>query len=154
MPASSVDHVAHATALEYRSGVGAPRAPEVVRASSDRVPGGGGDSALVDDVVAGVVGRATRGRDGTIGSREDTDVDLIEPSLGCLTEDEVNGTLDVRLRVQLCTSLGEYCVLVSEECATVVALLSCVGGESQSLGALAVGVFHIYVILQDTDISC
>jgi len=50
-----------------------------------------------------------------LGSGEDADVDLLEPGLGVLAEDEIGGTLDVRLCVELDAVLGEDGVLEAVE---------------------------------------
>lgn len=73
-------------------------------------------------------------------------MDLLEPSLGGLAEDEVGGTLDVGLGVELDAGLSEDSVLVAVEAATVVALLGGVGGEGEGLGAGAVGVLYVDVV--------
>jgi hypothetical protein len=81
-----------------------------------------------------------------LGSGEDADVDLLEPGLGVLAEDEIGGTLDVRLCVELDAVLGEDGVLEAVEAARVVALLAVVGGEGEGLGAFAVGVLYVDVV--------
>ena len=146
VPASGIDDVSHARALEDHAGEGTPRATEIVCTSCDGVSRGGSDGGLVDHVVACVVGGASGGGDITLGGCQDADVDLLEPGLGVLAEDEIGGALDVRSRIELGAVLGEDGVLVAVEAAGVVALLARVGGEGESLGALAVGVLHVDVV--------
>ena len=95
MPASGVDDIRHAGALEDYAGVGAPWTAEKVCTSGHGVAGGRGDSGLVDHVVASVVGCASGGGDVALRGCEDADVDLFEPSLRGLAEDEVGRALDV-----------------------------------------------------------
>lgn len=146
VPASAIDDIAQACALEHYAGESSPWTTKIVCTSSDGVPSGSGDGRLVDHVVACVVGGASGGGDVTLGGREDADVDLLEPGLGVLAEDEIGGTLDVGLCVELSAVLGEDSVLEPVEAAGVVALLARVGGEGEGLGAFAVGVLHVDVV--------
>jgi len=73
-------------------------------------------------------------------------VNLLEPGLRGLAEDEVGGTLDVGLGVELDAGLSEDGVLVAVEATAVVALLGGVGGESEGLGAGTVRVLHVDVV--------
>lgn len=146
VPTSAIDDIAQACALEDHAGESSPRTTEIVCTSSDGVSGGGGDGRLVDHVVACVVGGASGGGDVTLGSCEDADVDLLEPGLGVLAEDEIGGALDVGLCVELGAVLGEDGVLEAVEAAGVVALLAGVGGEGEGLGAFAVGVLYVDVV--------
>lgn len=54
-----------------------------------------------------------------------------------LTKDEVGGSLDVGLGVDLVSGLGEDCVLISEELACVVSLRITIGTECECLGTAA-----------------
>jgi hypothetical protein len=146
VPARSINDVRHARALENHTCVSAPRTTEEVCTSSHGVTSGGRDGRLVDHVVSGVVGCTSGSRDVALGSGEDADVDLLEPGLGVLAEDEIGGTLDVRLCVELDAVLGEDGVLEAVEAARVVALLAVVGGEGEGLGAFAVGVLYVDVV--------
>lgn len=146
VPASAIDNVSHARALENHTSESSPRTSEEVRASGHRVSRSGGDGGLVDHIVSGVVGSAAGSGDVALGGREDADVDLLEPGLGVLAEDEIGGTLDVRLRVELSAVLREDGVLVAVEAAGVVALCARVGGEGEGLGAFAVGVLDVDVV--------
>lgn len=146
VPARAIDDISHARALEDNTRESSPRTTEEVRASGHRVPRSGGDGGLVDHIVSSVVGSAAGSGDVALGGREDADVDLLEPSLGVLAEDEIGGTLDVRLCVELGAVLREDGVLVAVEAAGVVALCARVGGEGEGLGAFAVGVLDVDVV--------
>lgn len=124
VPASTIDNISHARALEDHASESSPRTTEIVSTSGDGVPSSSGDGRLVDHVVACVVGGAAGGGDVALGGREDADVDLLEPGLGVLAEDEIGGALDVGLCVELGAVLGEDGVLVAVEAAGVVALLA------------------------------
>lgn len=146
VPASTIDNISHAGALEDHASESTPWATEVVCASGDRVASGGGDGGLVDHVVSVVVGSTSGSGDVALGGGKDADVDLFEPGLGVLAEDEIGGTLDVGLSVELGAILSEDGVLVAVEAAGVVALLAVVGGEGEGLGALTVGVLDVDVV--------
>ena len=123
VPSGSVDDVRHSSILEHNTSIITPWATEIVRTSRDRVAGSSLDVGLVDHIPAVVVGCAARGGDCAVASGEDTDVTAIEPSLGGLSEDEVNGTLDVGLGIELNASFGQDGVLETIESTSVVALL-------------------------------
>lgn len=111
LPAGRVDDVAEAAALEGDTGVVLPGAAEVDGALT-RVGRAGLDGRVGDDVVRDVVFRVTAvGRDGTRPNRGDGRAS--DPDTGGLAEDEVDGTLDVAVGVDLVTSLGEQGVLVT-----------------------------------------
>lgn len=112
-PSGSLDVVTQVAVLEDSSGVVSPWSSEGVLASRD---------AAVESVNVGVVDHVpgvdrvagtTRGGDGSVGNG--SDVVLLEPSEGLLTEDEVNGTNDEALGVELVTSLGKDGVLETPE---------------------------------------
>lgn len=124
VPASAIDDISHARALEHHAGESSPRATEVVGTGGDGVSGSSGDGRLVDNVVACVVGGAAGGGDVTLGGREDANVDLLEPGLSVLAEDKIGGALDIGLCVELDAVLGEDGVLEAVEAAGVVALLA------------------------------
>jgi len=146
VPSSSINNIRHARALENHTRVSAPRTTEEVCTSGHGVASSGRDGRLVDHVVSGVVGSASGSGDVALGGGEDADVDLLEPGLGVLAEDEIGGALDVGLCVELGAVLGEDGVLVAVEAAGVVALLAIVGGEGEGLGAFAVGVLYVDVV--------
>ena len=146
VPASAIDDIAQACALEHHAGESSPWTTKIVCTSGDGVSGSGGDGRLVNNVVACIVGGASGCGDVTLGGREDADVDLLEPGLGVLAEDEIGGALDVGLCVELSAVLREDGVLEAVEAAGVVALLARVGGEGEGLGACAVGVLYIDVV--------
>lgn len=123
-PASGLDDVGHGRVLDGDAGVLAPWAAEIVGASGDGVAARRGDVALVEDVPVGVAGAGAAGSgDVALGGLEDADVARGEPGGSMLAEDEVGGTLDQGLGVQLVAGLCEDGVLEAEELAGVVALV-------------------------------
>lgn len=78
-------------------------------------------------------------------SADDAKVALLKPARGLLTKDEVSGTLNQALGVQLVTLVAEKSVLVSSEGTSVVSAVS-VGAQGDSLAALAVRVGNIDIV--------
>ena len=63
-----------------------------------------------------------------------------------LSEDEIDGSLDVALSVNLVSGLGKECILVTIKTNAVVSLLGVVGGECNRLRSRSVGVLNVDVI--------
>lgn len=93
-PACRIDHIAQVRVLKRDTGETLPWPPEIVDPCHRlyaRVHAGHG--AVVDDVPARVGGiSASGGRNATFGDRKDGDG--VQPSLRCLSEDEIDGAED------------------------------------------------------------
>lgn len=73
------------------------------------------------------------------------DIALLKPRRRALAEDEVGGTLDQAVGVDLVASLAEESVLEASELAAVVSTV-CVGAESNGLATLAVAIVDVDVV--------
>lgn len=98
-----------------------------------------------EDVVGSASGRSTAvggdvadARDG----RQDAEVTVLEPACGVLAENEVGGTLDQAVGVDLVTGLRQDGVLVASELASVVTR-GCVSRQRNGLRSLTVTIFYV-----------
>jgi hypothetical protein len=139
------DDVAEVRVLEADTGVLGPWATKVDGTGADGRARSSGDVGVVDDIELLTGGGRTSSGDGTTTSR-DGNVTVVDPDVAVLAKDEVDGSLDVGLGVELVTGLSEKSVLVSVETDAVVTLLGTVGAQGQSLGAFAVGVLDVDVV--------
>lgn len=63
-----------------------------------------------------------------------------------LTKDEVNGSFDIALSVELVTDLSQEGVLIPIKTNTIVSLLGAVSSQSNGLRSLAVSVLDVDVV--------
>ena len=122
-PSRRINHVAYRSFLKHNTSVLAPWAAEIIRSAWNVGIIRCSYGTVVDHVVAGVVGRATRRSDEAERCLQHSNVAPVEPCGRPLAEDEVGSAFDVAFGVQLSASLCEDCILVSVESASVVALV-------------------------------
>ena len=107
-PAFGVDCVAQVAVLEDNTGIRAPGATQIRRARA----GGSGDFGLVEDIECGAVIRlAPAGCD--VSRPDRLNVAALEPRLGVAAKNEVDGAVDVAVRVELAALVAKDCVLVA-----------------------------------------
>ena len=106
----------------HTPGIIPPRPTEVRAAGRQIHPVGGADVGPIDDVVTVIfLAVATVGGDESLAFH--TDIDALEPGARSLAKDEVNGAVDVAVRVHLMALVSPHRVLVADELDPVVCLL-------------------------------
>lgn len=115
-PTSRVNGITEGGLLEDNAGILCPGAAEVVASLSNILTRSSIDSGLVDHVVSliGAGGTALSG-DSTFRVLKETNVTAVKPAHSGLTENEVDGTLDVALAIHLVAGLGEDSVYAVSE---------------------------------------
>ena len=144
MPSGRFDVVTQITVLENNTCVISPWSSEIVVVWSETAVEIG--NVGVVNHIPGIDSGACTTRCGNSSVGNGTDIVVLEPGESFLTEDEINGSDDQALGVELVTGLGENGVLVTPELGGVVTHVGGVGGESK---VLSIGVDVTECVLDD-----